>query len=259
MPLPDTKVLDPATKVPDPDKKVLDIKPDEFTEAAEWQAQTAGENKTNTRLFKHRKIDDLANYTLSLEDKYGKIPEDAVYLPGKDASDEEKASFNKAYGIPEGVESYKKIDTGLEPGVDFTEREFSSLAEAALKAEIKPEHVEAFQKWYADAAKERIAENNAVTKANTEKMTETYKEKWGEDYKVNYDAMQKATEFFGGSEFKDYLNKSGLGSFPKVVDFLVEKGLSLKDDTLLEGGSGGKPKGRSPYQTYKSMEHLENA
>ena len=230
--------------------------PEEFTEAAEWQAQTAGDNKTNDRLFKHRKIDDLANYAMSLEDKIGKIPENAVYIPGKDATDEEKTAFNAAMGYPEAADAYKKIDTGLDPSVDFTEGEFSSLAKAALEAKMKPEHVEAFQKWYAKAATDRLAEIAEITKVNTEKMTETYKEKWGEDYKPKYDAMMKAVNHFGGEEFKSYLNKSGLGNFPLVVAFLVEKGLSLNDDTLLGGELGGPEKPKSNQIHYKSMEGM---
>lgn len=230
--------------------------PEEFTEAAPWQAQNAGDNKTNPRLFPHRSTDALSEYALSLEDKLGKIPENAVYIPGEDASDEEKTAFNTAMGYPEASDAYKKIDTGLDPSVDFTEGEFSSLAKAALEAKMKPEHVEAFQKWYAKAATDRLAEIAEITKVNTEKMTETYKEKWGEDYKPKYDAMMKAVNHFGGDEFKSYLNKDGLGNFPLVVDFLVEKGLTLNDDSLLEGAAGGAEVPKPTQIAYPSMKGM---
>ncbi len=229
---------------------------DEFTEAAAWQAQTAGDNKTNTKLFRHRTVDDLSNYALSLEDRVSKIPENAVYIPGEEATDEEKTAFFKAYGVPEAVDGYKKIDTGLDPGVDFTEKELSSLADVALKEKFKPGQYEAIQKWYAATAKERLTENAEVTKVMKVKLTEGFKETWGEDYKVNFDAMKKATAHFGGDEFEVYLNESGLGNFPKVIEFLVEKGLSLNNDSLLEGDRGGKSEEAPNQITYPSMKGM---
>ncbi|MDA3886147.1 MAG: hypothetical protein PF638_11195 [Candidatus Delongbacteria bacterium] len=230
--------------------------PEEFTAPAEWQAQTAGENKVNPRLYKHRKIDELANYTLSLEDKISKIPKDAAYVPGENATDEEKTAFYKALGVPEAIDAYKKVDTGLDPRVDLTEGELARLAKVAFEKKFQPEQFEAVQQWYADSVKERTTEINEQKKVNTQKKTEEYKEKWGEDYKVKYDAMTKAVEHFGGDEFKGYLNETGLGNFPKVVEFLVEKGLSLQDPALLEGGIGGKKKENPGYMQYESMKDL---
>jgi hypothetical protein len=230
---------------------------EDFTEAADWQAQTAGDNKTNERLFKHRKIDDLANYALGLEDKVSNIPENAVYIPGEKATDDEKTAFYKAYGVPEGVDGYKKIDTGLDPGVDFTEEDLSSLAKMALEEKFKPGQHEAVQKWLVSSVKEKLTKRNEAIKVEKAKLTEGFKETWGEDYKVNFDAMTKATEHFGGEEFKVYLNESGLGNFPKVIEFLVEKGLSLQDDSLLEGGRGGKEEERPTQIHYKTMDNLK--
>lgn len=229
---------------------------EEFTEAAPWQAQNAGDNKTNPKLFRHRTTDDLSNYALALEDKVSKIPENAVYIPGEDASDEEKTAFFKAYGVPEAADGYKKIDTGLDPSVDFTEEEFSSLAKVAFEGKFKPGQLEGIQKWLASSVKEKQTSRNEEIKVQTAKLTEGYKEKWGEDYKVNFDAMKKATEHFGGEEFGVYLNESGLGNFPKVIEFLVEKGLSLQEASLLEGDRGGKLKEKPTQIHYKSMDNL---
>jgi hypothetical protein len=233
---------------------------EEFTEAAPWQAQTAGDNKTNTKLFRHRTIDDLSNYTLELEDRVGKIPENAVYLPGEEATDDEKTAFYKAYGVPEAVDGYKKIDTGLEPGVDFTEEDLSSLATMALKEKFRPGQHEAVQKWLVESVKEKLTKRNEEVKVQKAKLTEGYKEKWGENYKPNFDAMNKAVAFFdgedGNGEFKRFLNESGAGNFPKVVEFLVEKGLSLNDDSLLEGDRGGRAQERPTQIHYKSMDNL---
>lgn len=229
----------------------------EFKEAAPWQAQNAGDNKTNERLFRHRTTDDLSNYALELEDKLKDVPEDRAYIPGEKATEDEIKAFNKAYGVPDSIELYKKVDTGLDPSVDFSEREFSSLADVALGAGFKPDQFDVIQKWYADSVKERLEEISEQTKANTEKMTETYKEKWGESYRAKSDYMAKAIDHFGGDEFKAYLNSSGLGNFPKVVDFLVEKGEQLRDHPYLEGGFG-KPeevtrKGQIHYKTMDGM------
>lgn len=233
---------------------------EEFTEAAPWQAQNAGDNKTNPKLFRHRTTDDLSNYALGLEDKLGKIPENAVYIPGEDASDEEKTAFYKAFGVPDAVDGYKKIDTGLDPGVDFTEEELSSLAKVAFEGKWKPGQHEAIQKWFADSVKEKLTSRNEEIKVQKAKLTKGYEEAWGEDYKPKFDAMTRAVSHFdgenGNGEFAKFLNESGLGNFPKVVEFLVEKGLSLQEDSLLEGDRGGKPKERPTQIHYKSMDNL---
>ena len=152
---------------------------------------------------------------------------------------------------------YKKVDTGLDPSVDLGEREFLSLTEAAFEAKFEPKQFDAVQNWFASSVKERLADIAEQTKVNTEKMTETYKEKWGEDYKAKNDYMAKAINHFGGDEFKSYLNKSGLGNFPKVVEFLVEKGELLRDDPFLNGDPGSETKVRRKGQIhYESMDKM---
>jgi len=224
------------------------------TELPKWMAQNAGDNKTNERLSGFKTIDEVSNAYLKSADELAALREGKVFVPGEDATDEEKKAFLTSIGVPEESSMYKKVDSTLPEGVGFTEDQFNSLREMAFTAGWTEKQFSAYQEWSDKetlAARENYSAVLTKGKAEAEKRM---KEDWGSDYDANLRYMQKGVKEFGGD---DFLNKLGAaGNVPEVINFLVEKGRSGKNDTFLDGELDNKttlPKNQISYPSMKGM------
>jgi hypothetical protein len=80
------------------------------------------------------------------------------------------------------------------------------------------------------------------------------KKDWGSDYDLNFIHMRKGVKEFGGDEFLQKLGPAG--NLPEVINFLVEKGRSLKNDSLLDSDLDSKkttPPNQILYPSMKDM------
>lgn len=255
VPNPPAAPQDPPVNPPEPPENppAKDDNPANQPDYPKWMAQTAGENKTNERLAKFSTIDELSKEYLTLSEKLeqGKL----VPLPGEDASDEEMQAYLKAIGVPDTPDLYKKVDSELPEGIGYTEEEFSQLREMAHKLAWTNSQFEAFQTWENETAKKKIQEATAVLEAKKKETKEYFVKEWGSNYDENLNLMKKGVQEFGGPEFLKKLGPAG--NLPEVVNFLVEKGRSVRDDSLLDGEAPGKeekvPPGQIYYPSMKGM------
>jgi len=221
-----------------------------------WMAQNAGEYKTHETLKQFQTINDLSDAYLKTVKEMEELKAGKAFVPGEDATEEEKKAFLKSIGVPEDVNEYKKVDTDLPEGVQLSEEQFKGLQELALTNAWTEKQFEAFQKWYADEAKreyDSIAKHNLEEK---EKIEAHFKNEWGSDYTKNIKFMEDGIKALGGKDLLEKLNKTGLGNDPKVISFLVEKGKSLKGDSLLDGDLDDKEEVPSGQIYYPSMKGL---
>lgn len=163
----------------------------------------------------------------------------AIKVPGENATDEEKASYRKALGIPDKPDGY-----GIKPpdGADDATKERlgrfaakmheigapKSVVEAAL-AFVHGE-VQAIETLEGQQAEARLRE--AETELRKEWVTDA-------DYTRNMDLARKAVVRFGGDDLAAELDASGLGNNPKLVKaFATIGGLFAEDAPSFEIASG---------------------
>ncbi|MCD6396971.1 MAG: hypothetical protein J7L71_05485 [Spirochaetaceae bacterium] len=225
------------------------------TEYPKWMAQNAGDNKTNERLSKYRTIDEISNAYLKASDELTEYRDGKTFVPGENATDDEKRAFLTSLGVPEDATGYKKVDSKLPDGVGYTEEETAAFNEMAFKNGWTEKQFAGHREWEEQATLTRIEKRNSDMLEAKADMLKHFEKEWGSDYQANTNLMNKGVKEFGGD---DFLIKLGLaGNLPEVINFLVEKGRSVADDTLLDSEGKRKKVTLPPGQmSYPSMEGL---
>lgn len=137
-----------------------------------------------------------------------------IRVPGKDATAEDKAKFNKAIGVPEKAEDYK-----FELGREATEADKAiqgNLAKIAFENGIPATAMTALSKAVTDLAAATKAEENRVAVEARAANEAALRKEWGADYEANKTLATRAVQAFG--EVK---------SHPEVVEFF--------DKTMVNG------------------------
>lgn len=103
--------------------------------AENWYEKYGAENKPTLSRFK--KFDDLVNSHMSQRKKFGKDPNSLVELPTDKSSDEVKAAFSKARGVPDTTDGYK-FEKSLEISekVDVNDAQISNFKDIAKKWDL---------------------------------------------------------------------------------------------------------------------------
>lgn len=152
-----------------------------------------------------------------------KLNSGMVKVPGKDATAEDKAKFNKAIGVPETVEGYT-FDLGRE-ATDADKAIQGSLAKIAFEAGVPGAAMTALSKAVTELAVAQKAEENRVAVAAREANEAALRKEWGADYERNKTLATRAVQAFG--EVK---------SHPEVVEFFEKtlvNGQKLGDHPIM--------------------------
>jgi hypothetical protein len=188
----------------------------------------------------------MAKSALSASQKITELTESTkgmVKVPGKGATDEEKAAFNKALGVPDKPDAYE-----LPPTQDGEEREMSQFEEVtveafkedALKAGLSQAQFAAVHKSMErleDMARQHLdAEGERLKEAVEDKL----RVEWGAEYKGN---MELANRFLA-ERMPDADNILGmrlvhgpaLGAYEPFLKMVVELAREHSDDGALISG-----------------------
>jgi hypothetical protein len=135
-------------------------------------------------------------------------------IPGKDATPEERAKFNKAIGAGENADAYK-FELGREP-TEADKVIQNNLARVAFENGVPVVAMSALSKAVTELATAQKAEENRVAVAAREANEAALRKEWGADYEANKTLATRAVQAFG--EIK---------SHPEVVEFF--------DKTMVNG------------------------
>lgn len=143
-----------------------------------------------------------------------KLNSSMIRVPGKDATPEDRAKFNKAIGVPETVEGYT-FDLGRE-ATEADKAIQGNLAKVAFENGVPATAMSALTKAVAELAGAQKAEENRVAVEARAANEAALRKEWGADYEANKTLATRAVQAFG--EVK---------SHPEVIDFF--------DKTLVNG------------------------
>jgi hypothetical protein len=183
-----------------------------------WRAGLRTDLREDDRFTNFRNTSELAEAYLKQEDRLSK----AVLIPGENASEEERKAYKQKLGIPESKDRYELDEDWLK--------------ETAYEAELTPEQA----KKVGDALKKKQTE--AVKGAET-KLRET----WGGEYEKNLEKAQRAVKTFGPDGFMDYLEETGLGNDPRMIQTMHAFAEAVSEDTLVPGEGGTSQKAKQPW------------
>ncbi len=185
-----------------------------------------------------------------------------VRVPGKDASAEDKAKFNKAIGVPETVEGYK-FDIGREP-TETDKAIQGNLAKIAFENGIPATAMTALSRAVSELATSAKAEENRVAVEARAANEAALRKEWGADYEANKTLASRAVQAFGEVkshpevvEFfdKTMVNGQKLGDHPVMVRMLGNIGRRMGEGEFI--GAVGSDQ-RSSLQTELQQIMSEN-
>ena len=122
----------------------------------------------------------------------------SIRVPGKDATDDDRAAFNKALGVPDSVDGYKfQVPEGHE-ATDADKAFQSSAAEAFHKLGISADQAAGLNEWNNALVAESQKATEAADKEFAEKTEAALKSEWADDYERNTTlAKRSAAEMLG--------------------------------------------------------------
>ena len=153
---------------------------------------------------------------------------DKIVVPTKNSSPEEwRAYFQKA-GLPESADKYE-----LKVGEKslFSGEKAKTIKELALANNILPSQMEKVLEFLDKDMNDMIEKDSKESRQEIETNLNGLKEKWGEEgYKKNVTLAAATAKHFGGDEFMNYLEESGLGDNSKLIEVFAQIGSKLKQE-----------------------------
>ena len=151
---------------------------------------------------RYKTLGDLVKGNSELREQVSK----ALFIPAKDASDEDKAKFFERLGRPKSAQLYKAPEVD---GVSFDEDRQKAFFDAAHGIGLTQGQVEALMTWEMEGHKSAQA---AAEKAHVQAHGKL-EESWGEDAVANYEKARRVGDIL----FTEAQRKSfGMGEDPKT-------------------------------------------
>lgn len=178
---------------------------------------------------------------------------DLVRIPGDDASDEDKAAYRQAMGVPDSADGYElQVPKDMPEGLTYDNELATKFkakshelgltpAQAQGLHDMQMEHMtgrlEGYQKQVADQAAEREAEVAAKADAATEDLIKAWGKQGSESYNENLALANRALAA-GGEDLKAELHDKGVfGKDGEVLMPAFVKLLSVHGKALYGEGN----------------------
>ena len=232
------------------------------SEVSDWrksivEARAKGDEAVATKLAKRlERFSDPGVLFDSLEQTQRELHESGrIKLPGKEATDDERAAFAKALGVPEKPDGYAKaFKLELPDGVTLDENDQAQIKGITEYLHAKggfaaaPEVVKAAQELYVEmreAAQANLVAAGHQARLETEKAL---KAEWGNEFKPNLQFTAQGAKALAGNDADELTSirlENGvlLGDHPMFIKAMMQAGRMAGQDPLLWQASqmGGTP------------------
>lgn len=261
-PAPATKDAKPAKDAPAKDAAPAG---DDY----DWRAAIAGEDKKLAKRLD--RFDALSTFGKSYFELDAKLNSGKMLpLPGEDATDEDRAAFSKALGIPDDPKKYEikvKPPEGMELN-DYDKQRLDAITASLHKAGGFMAHPnvvnEAHRIFYAER-EEAEAQMEAAATIAKEKTEAMLSKVWpGQEKKRNLMFAEQAISHFFGKDFKDvagmqFADGSRLGDNLQFIQAMAKIGrMTMEDPVFLEAGRNGTDAYKSLQQEKAEIMNLRH-
>lgn len=224
---------------------------------SDWRRVLAGEDdKVLQNLERFASPNDFYKAFTDTQTALRNKTEGMVKIPGEGASDDERAAFAKALGIPEAPDKYERLapPEGLELSdadkafLDGAVKELHQLGGVAAS----PEVVKTLETFYHKAMQEQAAQMTAAAVQRAAESKQTLQKLYGNNFELEMKHANAALAAFGPRDpekARGFLNRqmadgTKLGDDPEIVQMLVRASRATQEDpmflrTLSDGPSSG--------------------
>jgi hypothetical protein len=159
----------------------------ENLEGEEWNRDTLGK-------FDGKSVTDLARSYAELEKKIGQKTEGMIKVPGDESTEEERAAFHAALGVPDSAEDYEiSLPDEVTEGLDWDEGVMGPIKEAAHRIGVSPAQLSDLVAAQAQIEKEQVQ----LYQQEQEQAQEALRREWGVDAEKNAELVQRGLAFAG--------------------------------------------------------------
>ena len=181
-------------------------------------------------------------HTRNLQQLVGKKA-DAVFIPSKDATEEELAEFRAKLGVPETPDGYGlKAPDDLPEGVVVSDEDMAEFAGVAHKLGLTPDQVQGLQQWEMGRVGAMTQANETAAQALEAKHLEdnrkALQEEWGtgKEFDEKITLATRAGRTFGYSA--EELGSNPIFRNAEVIKILAKAGADMGEDRLVSGDEG---------------------
>ena len=199
-----------------------------------WMSQLPVDLKTDESIAKFPNVWDLAKSYKELSGKLSK----AVVPPGDTATEEEKASYRKAIGVPEKPEDYKLEPATLPEGLTVDEAMQKAFLKVCHDNDIVPAKANAINQWYMKAIGEQIVDAQKVVKTTKAEAESAIDKKYGLDRDAAKGYMERAFARYATPSLAEKYIKTGLDNDPETIEMFINIGRDMGDHVFVDGSRG---------------------
>ncbi|MDG4721592.1 hypothetical protein [Thalassospira aquimaris] len=175
------------------------------------------------------------------------IPEGYFKVPGDDASDDDRAAFRAAIGVPETAEGYLE---GLDLPEGYTPPAY--LAEAALAAGIPVSGLQSILKADAENTASYMAELEAAAAKEQQDTAAALKKEWGKDAAQNITLANRVVQKYAPEGFGEFMKKTGLHQDARFIKFAHALAGAVGESAFVDG-DGGKGEEKTPQTLQEAL------
>ena len=207
-----------------------------------WTDQLPDNLKSNDAFTGFEKLGDMADSYISMKGNVteleGKLGNSITKL-GDNATSEEQIAFHKAIGRPDDISGYELDKINAPENMPYDEGTINAFKEKALSLGLSLGQAKGLHEWYSTGLVDTFNADTAKKQADYDSSVNALKSEWGTDYDKNITITTKAIEEFGSPELKTFLEESGVGNNPKLIQAFYNIGKAMSDDKLIPGSTGG--------------------
>ncbi len=210
----------------------------------DWRTSLPDDLKNEPSL---KLINDVSGLAKSYVSAQKLVGADKIPVPSKHATEEDWKNVYHKLGLPQDVKDYDvKVKEGISIDKEFNDR-FKSTAH---KAGILPKQAQALADWFGEENSKAETTVLAEFKKDQDLRMNALKEKWGAAADERIQGAKQLISELASPELVKYLNDSGLGGEPRVVEIFAE----LHNKYMKEAGEKGGRPNAEPVMTPKEAQ-----
>lgn len=213
-----------------------------------WRAALHPDLQNHEVLSKFKGPNDLAKEYLAAAEK----AKNALPRLTETSTDEDKAAYRKAIGVPDKAEDYD-IPEEL-AGVKLDKEALVSYKEALHQMGVPAEAAKGLVEWRVKADLERESARQAGLQRQVEATTKAFKTEWGPEFQGNLDRANRYFHSVFPDDVRGALAQAGITAHPSFIKAMYEgfKKSGMGEDGLVRG-QGGSEKRKSLFDHSKSL------
>lgn len=165
-----------------------------------------------------------------------KIGEPHLPVPSKDWKPEQWDAFYKSLGRPDAPTGYKIPEIKFAEGLSIDQKKLEKWQGVFHKHGLMPQQAEAIMTEFLTEINGEYSEDFNQRKSARDVATKKLRDELGDKYQGSVDMALAVIRKYGGEDFVNFLEQSGLGNHPALIGTFMKIGQFMAEDKAHGGG-----------------------